>query len=141
MLVHRAKAAGMSDLVDVTPAPNWTFFWSKGLALVQMQVVVLALVLVAGVAVQIYEGYYNFEIGHYLFDLYVIHLPSFVAWAFVALLVQAVFTNPYLGFFILILCAFGIENLPTIGVHASVFRFNQTPEPDFFSEILRPERL
>jgi len=132
MLVHRAKAAKMNDLVDVTPAPNWTFFWSKWLALVQMQVVVLALVLVAGVAVQAYEGYPNFEIGHYLFDLYIIHLPGFVAWAFVALLVQTVFTNPYLGFFILILCAFGIENLPALGVHSPVFRFNQTPEPDFF---------
>jgi ABC-2 type transport system permease protein len=48
-----------------------------------MQIVLLAVIMIAGIAIQSYNGYYNFEIGHYLFELY--KLTHFVIWAFLAL--------------------------------------------------------
>jgi ABC-2 type transport system permease protein len=47
-----------------------------------MQIVLLAVIMIAGIAIQSYNGYYNFEIGHYLFELYAIKLIHFVIWAF-----------------------------------------------------------
>jgi ABC-2 type transport system permease protein len=41
--------------------------------------------MIAGIAIQSYNGYYNFEIGHYLFELYAIKFIHFVIWAFLAL--------------------------------------------------------
>lgn len=132
ILTQRAKNARMNGLLDATPAPDGVFFTARLLTLIKMQVTLLALVMLAGMAVQVYSGHYRFEPGHYLFDLYLIHLPGFVAWAFVALFVQTLFTNPYLGLFALILGALGIENLPALGISSAVFRFNQSPAPDFF---------
>lgn len=132
ILVQRAKVARLNELVDATPLPNWALLLSKFLALVKMQAVLLAIILLAGVIVQTYKGHYNFELGHYLFDLYGIHLLGFVIAACAALFVQTVFTNPYLGFFLLLLGALGMGELPQLGVERLLFRFNQAPEPDFF---------
>ncbi len=131
MLIHRAKMAKMDQLVDTTPMPNWVFLCSKFLALVKMQMALLSLLMIGGMAVQTYQGYYQYEIAHYIFDLYALHLIYFVLWAFVAVFVQTIFTNPYLGLFFLLLTAGGISILPDIGIEHPVFRFNQDPNPDW----------
>ncbi len=132
ILVQRAKVARLNELVDATPLPNWALLLSKFLALVKMQALLLAIILVAGVLVQTHQGHYDFEIGHYLFDLYGIHLLGFIIAACAAIFVQTVFTNPYLGFFLLLLGALGLAELPQLGIERLLFRFNQAPEPDFF---------
>jgi len=132
ILVQRAKVARLNELVDVAPLPNWALLLSKFMALVKMQALLLAIIMFAGVIVQTHKGYYAFEFGHYLFDLYGIHLIGFVIAACAAVFVQTVFTNPYLGFFLLILGALGIAELPQLGIERLLFRYNQTPEPDFF---------
>ncbi len=58
----------------------------------------LAVIMIAGVLFQIYKGYYNFEIGHYLFELYALKFIHFVIWALLALFIQSLVGNPYLGF-------------------------------------------
>ncbi|MBK7936277.1 MAG: hypothetical protein IPJ82_04010 [Lewinellaceae bacterium] len=132
ILVHRAKIAGMRELIDVTPVSNRALLFSKFLALVKMQVLLLSVVMAAGIAVQLSKGYYHVEIGHYLFDLFGIHLIGFVIWAFAAIFIQTVFSNPYLGLFFLIMAALGISELPQLGIESLVFRFNQNPENSFF---------
>jgi len=132
VLIHRARAARFSNITDATPMPDRVIFFSKLAALTLLQILLLALFMAVGVAIQAYSGYFDFGFGHYLFDLFVVHLPGFVIWALAALLVQTLFTNPYLGLFVLILGALGLENLPALGIEAAVFRFNQSPEPDFF---------
>lgn len=132
ILVQRAKAVRVNELVDVAPLPSWVLLLSKLLALIKMQVLLLAIIMVAGVIVQAYQGYSGIELGHYLFDLYGIHLIGFIIAACSALFVQTLFANPYLGFFFLILGALGMTELPRLGIERLIFRFNQTPEPDFF---------
>lgn len=132
MLVQRARAADMHVLIDVTPAPNWVFSLSKFLALAKMQMVLLALVMATGISIQLYLGFPHLEPGHYLFDLIVIHLPGLLLWAVAALFVQTLFTNPYLGLFVLILGAAGLEKLSALGIDSPLFQFNQTPAPHFF---------
>lgn len=131
MLVHRAKAAGMDQLMDVMPVPNWVLFLSKFLTLLKMQVVLLSLLLLGGVAVQTYRGYYHYEIGHYLFELYGIHLIGHLIWACAALLVQTILTNPYPGLFLLLLGWMGIGYLPELGITHYIFRFNESPGFDY----------
>ncbi|MCB0532811.1 MAG: hypothetical protein KDD14_11495 [Saprospiraceae bacterium] len=132
LLVHRARLAGMSSLVDATPAPNWVIFLSKLLALVGIQLVLLGMVLVVGLAVQQYRGFDRPELGHYLFDLLGVHLPEFIIWALAALFVQSLLTNPYLGLFILIGGSLALGQLPGLGITSPVFIFNQTPDPHFY---------
>lgn len=132
ILVHRAKNSRISDLISAAAVPNWVLLFSKFLALVKMQILLLSLIMVVGIIIQINSNYYNFEIGHYLFDLFAIHLIGFIIWAFISLLIQSIFSNIYMSLFLLILCTLGISQLPSLGIENFVFRFNESPNADFY---------
>lgn len=132
ILVHRANHSRFSDLISITAISNWVLLFSKFLAMVKMQILLLSLIVFTGIAVQINSGYYNFEIGHYLFDLFAIHLIGFIIWALASLFIQTTIRNTYLGLFLLILGTLGISQLPSLGIEKFVFRFNDSPNADFF---------
>ena len=127
MLVHRTRIAQSGQLVDSSPTPNWVFLFSKLIALIRMQVALLSLILIGGIMVQLGNGYYKLEIGLYLFQLFGLYLPGLIIWAFAALFVQTLFTNPYMGLFLLILGSMGVAGLPELGIDHFVFRFNLGP--------------
>ena len=131
VLIHRADTARMGNLIDVTPIPSWVLLSSKFIALLKMQVLLLVLILVAGVMIQTYHGYFNFEIGHYLFELYGIKLINFVIWALLAVLIQTLFKNYLLGFFVLMLLSIALQFLPMMGIEQSIFIFNDDPGFDY----------
>ena len=127
MLVHRGKIARMDHLIDVTPVPNWTLLASNLIALFKMQLVLLLVIMIGGISIQIYNGYYKFEIGHYLFELYVLNFIHFAIWALLALFVQVIVGNPYLGLFLMLVISIGIPFLSGIGIEQSIFKYNQAP--------------
>ena len=88
MLVHRSRTENVNHIVDVTPIPNWSLMLSKFLALMRMQLLLLLVILVAGVAFQVYKGYFNFELGLYLYELYLLKFIHFVIWAMLAIFIQ-----------------------------------------------------
>lgn len=134
LLVHRGTVSRMGLLIDSTPIPNWTLLFSKLIALVKMQMVLLLVILVSGVLIQIYFGYYKFELGHYLFELYGINLIHFVIWAFLAIMIQTLVKNYLLGFFITLVLSIAISFLGSIGVEQTIFKFNQAPGT-FYSDM------
>lgn len=131
VLIQRPLVAKMQELVDASPVSNWVLLLSKWLALLKMQVLLLCLLMAAGVGVQAFQGHGRFELWHYAFDLFGIQLVGFVLWAAAALLVQTLFTNPYLGLFCLILGYLGLTELPNVGINSLLLRFNQNPGPGF----------
>lgn len=127
MLVHRGKTARVDHLIDVTPTPNWVLLVSKLVALLKMQIVLLLVILFGGLVIQIYNSYYNFEIAHYLFELYVLNFVHFAIWALLALFVQVLIGNAYLGLFVMLVISIGIPFLSRIGIEQSIFKYNQGP--------------
>ena len=127
ILIHRSETARMNHLIDVTPIPNWVLLSSKFIAIVKMQLLLLILILIAGVSIQAFQGYYNFEIGHYLTELYGIKIWNFIVWAFLAVLIQTLFKNYLLGFFVLFLLMVGLAFLPQIGIEQDIFSYNSDP--------------
>ena len=131
MLVQRERLAKMNQLVDSCPIPNWVLMGSKFLALVKMQILLLSLLIIGGILTQTLQGFYRFEIGHYFFEVYVLYGINFLIWAFVAILIQTIFTNPYLGLILLLLGALGMAGLPEIGIHSAVLRYNMGPNFEY----------
>ena len=127
MLVHRAKIAKVNHLVDATPIPNWTLLFSKVIALVKMQLVLLAVIMVSGMIFQTYNGFYNFEITHYLTELFLLDFLSFFIWALLSIFIQTLIGNPYLGLFILLVISIGMPFLSLAGIEQSIFKYNQGP--------------
>ena len=131
MLVQRARTAKISHLVDSTPIPNWTLLFSKLIALLKMQLVLLLVIMVSGMLFQVYKGYYDFEIGHYIKELFGLKFLNYVVWAFLAIFIQTLVKNQYLGFFILLILAIGIPFLTFIGIENAVLKYNEGPGYSF----------
>jgi len=131
MLLHRSRSFNTDQLIHVTPTPNWVILFSKFLALVKMQIVLLAIIMVAGISVQLYNGYYNLELGLYLFDLYAIDLIHVVIWGLLAFFIHSLFKNYYIGFILLLVFSIGIAFLDQIGIEQSIFKYNQGPGTNY----------
>ena len=124
MLIHRGATARMSHLIDATPIPNWVLLGSKFIAIIKMQIVLLLVIMIAGILFQIYSGFYDFEIGHYLKELFGLKLIHYVIWALLAVFIQTLFKNYLLGFFVLLLLSIGLSFLPAIGIEQDIFIYN-----------------
>ncbi len=127
MLVHRAKIENVNQLLDATPIPNWALLLSKFIALLKMQFVLLAVIMLSGIIFQIYSGHFDFEIGHYVYELFVLRFLHFAIWAMLALFVQTLFRNPYLGLFVLIIILIGFPLIFSSLLEQDIFKFNKGP--------------
>lgn len=134
LLLHRARINRMNHLIDISPLPNWAFLLSKVIALVKIQILLLSFIIIAGVTVQMINGFYHFELGLYLFEVYGLYMIHFIIWACLAVCMQSILSNPYLGFFLLLLIPMGMITLPgfvdKVGLSIlkqEVFWFNQVP--------------
>ena len=127
MLVNRSKISRMNGIEDVTPIPNWSLFLSKFIAIIKMQLLLLSVIMVAGILFQLYKGYYDIEMGLYVKELYGLRLINYIIWAFLAIMVQTIIRNPYIGLFVLIVLSMGIPLLSLAGVEQSIFKYNEGP--------------
>ncbi len=128
MLIQREKTARMNQLVDASPTPNWVLLLSKVLALVKMQALLLMTMLIAGITIQLYNGYYQLELEMYFFHLFVVTFIVLIIWAFTAVLVHTLIPNLYLGLFILVLGWIGFGGLPEAGIDTKLLLFNLPPD-------------
>jgi ABC-2 type transport system permease protein len=117
-LVWREREAGLGELTDATPVPEWVPFLGKFLGLGLVLLVFMALLMTAGMLAQVILGYQNFEIGLYLKILFGLQLPEYLLFAVLALVVPVLVDQKYIGHlvgiiayvFILIASLFGIEH-------------------------------
>ncbi len=127
MVVHRSRMAGMDQLLDVTPIPNWVLLGAKVLALLKMQAILLLILMLSGILIQLMNGHYQLRLDLYLFHLYVVVWPMLIIWAFAAVFVQTLFRNAYLGLFLLLVGWLGIGSLPQAGIQTRLLQFNTPP--------------
>ncbi len=124
-LIHREKEVKIDQLVDATQSQNAVHLVAKFLAIIAMQAIVLLLIIVSGIGYQLYKGFYDIEVGLYLFDLIGIRLWYFLPWAALAFLIHHFVPNKYVGFIILLGIVIGTPFLNKIGIEQSMFKFNQ----------------
>ena len=99
-LVWKSRDFRMSNIIDSLPVPNWVFYASKIAGLIFMQVLLLAVIMICGIIVQLFHGYTHFEILLYIQYLVGFRLIDLVMLAVLAVFVQTLVSNKYLGFFI-----------------------------------------
>jgi len=127
ILIHRSRISNINQLIDTTPIPNWVLLGSKFLAILKMQLVLLSLIMITGLLFQTYQGFYDYEIGHYIYELLVLNLIYFIIWAFLAFLVQTLISNPYVGLFVMVVLLIGIPLTQLAGIEQSIFKYSQGP--------------
>ena len=96
-LVWRERDAGLADITDAAPVPEWPLFIGRFLGLGLLLAAFMALLGVAGMLVQVRMGSYDFDAGLYLHVLFGLQLPEYLLFALLALAVQVLADQKYAG--------------------------------------------
>ena len=131
ILIHRAKSRKMSSLIDACPVPNWILMGSKLFALLKLQVVMLFVMMISGIGIQLYNGFFNFEIPQYLFALFALSLPLLFIWSVMSLFIHNLSPNIFIGIFVLIGIWMLSDNVEQLGLNSHIFKFNAYPHLEF----------
>jgi hypothetical protein len=85
---------GIHDALPISETSDWL---SKLTALVVVEVILLAVTMLVGIVMQTIEGYYRYELLQYFKELYLVTLPQVVGFALLALFIQTVVSNKFVG--------------------------------------------
>ena len=96
-LVWRERDAGVNEIVDTAPVPEWVLFLGKFLGLGLVVVAWMAILLAAGMLVQVVLGYPEFDMRLYLKALFGFQLADYLLFALLVLVVHEVVGQKYLG--------------------------------------------
>jgi ABC-2 type transport system permease protein len=117
-LIWREHDTGFSGIHDALPMRETTDWLSKFVTLTLVEGVLITVIGLAGVIMQTAAGYYHFDLLQYFKELYLITFPLVIGFTLLALFVQTVVSNKFLGHAIVIgvfvidpiLFRFGVEN-------------------------------
>ncbi|HEU0051874.1 MAG TPA: hypothetical protein VFQ39_01810, partial [Longimicrobium sp.] len=87
-LVWREREAGLGEIGDAAPVPEWALFGGRFLGLALILVVWMAMLTVVGLLIQVTMGYGDHQVGLFLKILFGLQLPDYLLFALLALTVQ-----------------------------------------------------
>jgi ABC-2 type transport system permease protein len=126
-LVWRERDAQLNLVIDAFPLQRWVLFCSKLFALMLVQVLVVLSIMLAGLTAQVAQGYYHFQFGLYFRELFLNRLTELWILCVLAIFIQTVVNNKYLGHFVMVLYIVATIALPPAGFQDYLYRFGQTP--------------
>ncbi|MDA8020951.1 MAG: ABC transporter permease, partial [Thermoanaerobaculia bacterium] len=107
-LIWREREAGVSEITDAAPVPEWVFFSGKFLGLGLVLVTCMALTTTIGLLVQKSMGHPHLELGLYLQILLGLQLTDYLLLASFALGVHVLVNHKHVGQLALLLAMFGM---------------------------------
>jgi len=126
-LVWRDRDRRMHEIVDATPAPDWTFLLPRIAAVTG----VLAATVVAGVAtavlVQLAKGWTQLELWNYLVWFAAPTMYSLFLFAVLAVFVQSVVPSKPLGWAAMLVYFIALVSLTRAGFQHPLYRWSSTP--------------
>ena len=130
-LVWRDRQVKFHEIMDATPLPNWAYLVPKLLALSAVLLCVLLISVVGAVLLQLGRGFADIQLGHYL-SWYVLPLGlSFIQTAVLAILVQAISPNKYVGWAVMTLYIVATIVFIQIGLEHPLYLYGETPAVRF----------
>jgi ABC-2 type transport system permease protein len=133
-LVWEERETGASQIHDSLPVPTWIPFVSKVVAITAMVAVLLAVSMATGMLIQAARGYFRFQPGLYLSELFGLYLPMFALLTVLAVTVQSLVNHKYVGHLIVILFYVSTPLLYLAGLTHNLFHYSSTPET-FYSDM------
>ena len=126
-LVWRERDLGLAQITDSLPTPTWLSLASKVTALVLIIAVLLAVIMLYGITVQTLHGYYRYEIGVYLKELFGVRFTDLVLLTLFAFFIQVLVNHKYVGFVILVGYLLLVDFSGELGLEHNLYLFNGDP--------------
>jgi ABC-2 type transport system permease protein len=126
-LVWREREARVSQILDALPVPSWLPLLGKLFALIGLQALMLAVVMVCGMLIQLFNGFFALEPGLYLYSLFLIQLPQYALIAVLALALQVLINQKYLAYFAMIVYYIAAISFTALGLDHPMLLYGNTP--------------
>ncbi len=126
-LVWREREARVAQMLDALPIPNWLPLLAKLAALLGLQALMLVLVMLCGILIQLFSGYFALEPGLYLQTLFLIQWPQYALVAVLAIALQVLINNKYLAYFAMILYFAATISFGSLGLDHPMLLYGVTP--------------
>ena len=127
-LVWRSRSNDFNEIIDVTPASNSSFFMSNLISLFTLPAMLIVSSIIIALGFQITAGYTDLDLHLYLYMFYQLGI-SLVFYAILAVFVQSIVSNKYLGMIVIgiVIFLFG-SNSGYIGIHHPMLRLGIIPK-------------
>lgn len=128
ILVWKERNAKVNEIYDTLPTKNWSIWLGKFSAMSAIVFIVLCLTIVLGMATQTFKGFSGIEPKVYFTELLVEDFLGFLFTIALAIFIQVLSPNMFLGFFIVIV--FNILNgflWSALHIDSNMVRFGATP--------------
>ena len=126
-LIWRERDTHFEGIHDALPIGETTDWLSKLTALCFVEFAVLAVAGLCGMFMQAIQGYYHFELLQYFKELYVVTFPQILVFALLAMFVQTVVSNKFLGHGIVVAVFVLQPILFNFGWENTLYLFGATP--------------
>jgi len=127
-LVWREKEQRTQEIIDATPVADWMFVGPKTVAISLVLISTLIVGVVVAIATQAVKGYFDFEVGKYLFWWVLPHSIDFVLLAALAIFVQTLSPHKYAGWAVMAVYLISTIVLANLGFEHDLYRFDGGPE-------------
>ena len=122
-LVWKERDVKFNLIMDAMPMPSFTALLSKFFGLVLIYLIMILVLIVCGVIIQASKGYYKFELSLYFSTLYTSTLIFLVLYTLLAIFIQVLVNNKFLGFALCILFFIVRGVLGELGLEHQLWRF------------------
>ena len=128
-VVYRERQTDVSHVLDATPYPSGVMAAAKVVALWFVITMLLLFGLFTGVIKQLSEGYTNLELGLYLYSLFFVQGGFFYLLAVLAVFVQVMAGNKWIGMVGMLVVFISFQTLPSIGFEHVLYNFGTPNAP------------
>jgi hypothetical protein len=130
-LTWRERSAKMDGVVDALPVRTWVFWASKLAALTASLAILSVAAMLTAIGIQLYHGYSRFEPRLYFETLFVGNGAQFVLVAVLAIALQALFNQRYLGYLLMVLFFVSQSILQALGYEHRLYHYAGTPDAPY----------
>ena len=102
-IVWRERELKADQIMDSLPIPNWVFMVSKLITLILIPGIMLGVLMLIGIGIQTWRGFYDYQISLYLKQLFLLDLTDYALLCVLAFAIQTTVNHKYMGHFIIIL--------------------------------------
>lgn len=130
-LVWRDRDRKMHEIVDATSLPNWAYLVPKTLAVAGVLFATLLVSVVAAVLIQLARGMTDLNLGQYLAWYILPTTVDMLILAVLAVFVQALSPNKYVGWAIMVLYLVASITLRNLGFEHPLYNYGDTGRTRF----------
>jgi hypothetical protein len=126
-VIWRERDAGLGEIADAVPTPEWVLFLGKFLGLSLVLVMWTALLTTAGVLGQMRMGYFHPELRLYLKILFGLQLIDYIIFALLVFVAHAVVNQKQIGYLVALIAYAVIVFPSTFGLEHHLLIYGSGP--------------